>query len=535
MASIRQLSRRVALSMLLSLVLAVATATAQTTEGCVRVTILQVNDVYQFMPVDQGTRGGLERVLYLRKKIAQDAPNMLLLLSGDTISPSVESIKLKGEQMIFAWNTIGLDYATLGNHEFDFGPDELMKRIRESKFKWIAANVMDKNSGGYFGGIDPFVIREFQGVKVGLFGILLPETMTTSSPGKNVLIRQPCEAAREIVPKMRAKGAQVVVAITHLAMKQDKELAHCVPDIDLIIGGHEHTLLQSLAGRTPIFKMTADARELGRFDLNIDARSGKLQSVDWKVIPVTQDLDKRADFAALTKEFAAVTDKYKEQLATYNEVVGRTTVELDAGSESNRTGETNVSDFITDTFRKAYGADVALINGGSIRADTVYQPGTLSKHDVLAILPFGGEIMKIQVTGATLRRALEHGVSQSGPGAEPGNFPQVSGLRFSYDTSLPPGARVKKVTVGGQPLDDTRTYTLATSAYLIGGGAQYTMFKGARTLTKPGEVQTDTNLLMKAISSVESIAPQTDGRIERLNQPAKDTQNDCNLAPVEKK
>jgi 5'-nucleotidase len=298
MASIRRLSRRVALAAaLLSLVL-VASTVAQTTGGCVRITLLQVNDVYQFMPVDQGTRGGLARVLYLKKKIVQESPNTLFLMSGDTISPSVESIQLKGQQMIFAWNTIGLDYATLGNHEFDFGPDELLKRLGESKFKWIAANVIDKRSGTYFGRLDPFVIREFEGVRVGLFGILLPETITTSKPGENVSIRQPCETAREIVPKMRAAGAQVIVAVTHLAMKQDKELARCVPDIDLIIGGHEHTLLQSLAGHTPIFKMTADAREVGRFDLNIDARSGKLQSVDWKVIPVTQELDKEADFAS---------------------------------------------------------------------------------------------------------------------------------------------------------------------------------------------------------------------------------------------
>ncbi len=525
MALIRLLPRRTALLLLLTMIAALA-APAQpesSSSNCVRITLLQVNDVYQFMPVDRGTQGGLARVSTLRKQIIKDSPNTLFLFSGDTISPSVESIKLKGQQMIDAWNNIGLDYATLGNHEFDFGPDELLKRMKESKFQWLAANVTD-GKGNSFGGMPPFVIREVDGIKVGIFGILLPETMTTSKPGPDVKILGACETAKRIVPQMRAAGAQVVVALTHLSMREDKQLAHCVPEIDIIIGGHEHTLLQSLAGRTPIFKMTADARQLGRFDLTVDRATGKLQSVDWVVIPVN-------DKVAEDPQFAAVTEKYKDLLATYNEMVGRTRVPLDARSEANRTGETNAGDFVADSLRQATGADVALINGGTIRADTIYEPGPLSKHDVLAILPFGTEIVKIELTGETLRRALEHGVGQSGPGAEPGRFPQVSGLRFSFETSSPAGSRVKKITIGGLPLDDRKTYTLATNVYLVGGGDGYEMFKGARRLTKQGESQVDSEILRKAIASVpEGINPQVDGRIEWIGRPAEENQKECSIA-----
>jgi 5'-nucleotidase len=532
MTPIRPASRRTALALLLTLVVAISALSQQTqTSKCVHITLLQVNDVYQFMPVDRGTSGGLARVSTLRKQIMKDSPNTLFLFSGDTISPSVESLapvdpnapagdKLKGRQMIDAWNQIGLDYAALGNHEFDFGPDVLLQRMKESKFQWLAANVVDK-SGKSFGGMPPFVVREVGGVRLGFFGILLPDTMTTSTPGPNVQILNSCETAKRIVPQMRAAGAQVIVAITHLSMREDKELAHCVPEIDIIIGGHEHTLLQSLAGHTPIFKMTADARQLGRYDLTIDAATGKLQSVDWKVIPVN-------DQVADDPEFAAVKEKYKGLLASYSEMIGRTKVPLDAGSEASRTGETNVGDFIADSFRQAMAADVALINGGSIRADTIFEPGPLSKHDVLAMLPFGTEVVKIEVTGATLRRALENGVSQSGPGAEPGRFPQVSGLRFSFETSSPPGSRVKKITINGQPIDDKKTYTLATNVYLIGGGDGYDMFKGARQLTKPGESQIDADILRKAIAAAaDGIAPQTDGRIEWMNKPADDNKSEC--------
>src|SRR5829696_8060282 len=174
------------------------TVAAQEKSQCnVKVTILQVNDVYQFAPVDQGKSGGLGRVLTLKKSIQQENPNTLFLMAGDTISPSVESITTKGTQMIEAWNTAGLDYATFGNHEFDFGPEVLKERIKESKFGWVAANVIDTTTNKSFGGVPQFVVREFGGVKVGICGLVLPETKTTSRPGNNVEFRSPCDTAKE--------------------------------------------------------------------------------------------------------------------------------------------------------------------------------------------------------------------------------------------------------------------------------------------------------------------------------------------------
>src|SRR5689334_7086772 len=133
--------RRTALALALFLAALFSIAAQEKTQCNVKITLLQVNDVYQFAPVDSGTRGGLARLLTLRKSIQQENPNTLFLMAGDTISPSVESITYKGAQMIDAWNAIGLDYATFGNHEFDFGPDVLKQRMQESKFAWTAANV----------------------------------------------------------------------------------------------------------------------------------------------------------------------------------------------------------------------------------------------------------------------------------------------------------------------------------------------------------------------------------------------------------
>src|SRR6185369_15335463 len=178
--------RRTALALVL-FISAILSIAAQEKPQCnIKVTLLQVNDVYQFAPVDNGKSGGLGRVLTLTKSIREKNPNTLFMMAGDTISPSVESITYKGAQMIEAWNAIGLDYATFGNHEFDFGPDVLKQRIGESKFGWVAANVIDTTTNKTFANVPPFVVKEFGSVKVGIFGLVLPETKSTSKPGPNV-------------------------------------------------------------------------------------------------------------------------------------------------------------------------------------------------------------------------------------------------------------------------------------------------------------------------------------------------------------
>jgi len=478
----------------------------------VRVTVLHVNDVYQFIPVDGGTRGGLARLLTLKKQIKAENPNTIFTFGGDTLSPSVETRTFKGAQMIDAWNAVGIDYAVFGNHEFDVKTAELLARMKESKFQWLGANVFDTKTGKIFADTPPFVIREFNGVKIGFVGFLLPEAKQTSSMEDSLEVKNFCDTAKEIVPKMRAAGANAVIALTHLFMRQDKELAKCA-QFDLILGGHEHSLLQSSSNGTPIFKMTADARELGRFNFNFDAASKKLESLDWEIIPVTDKTEN-------APEFAVVTDKYKDILLKLAEPVGATGVQLDALSFSNRNFETNIGNFIADVYRQATGADVGLMNGGSIRADLTYNAGVLTKRDVLSILPFNNAIVKIEVSGKTLREALEHGVAKSGgEDTEPGRFPQVSGMNFTFDPTRPAGSRIIEIKIGGQSLDEKKVYTLATSDFLVSrGGDGYAMFKNAKVLIKADAAPKDSDLFEKAILTApnKTIAPKLENRVVRF-------------------
>lgn len=481
----------------------------------VRVTFLHVNDVYQFMPVEGGKRGGLARLLTLKKEALKENPNTIFTLGGDTLSPSVETRTYKGAQMIDAWNAVGLDYAVLGNHEFDIKTAELLQRMKESKFQWLGANVVDTKTGKIFAGTPPYIVKDFNGVKIGIIGFLLPETKETSSMEKDLNVTDFCTTAKNLVTQMRKKEkVNAVIGLTHLFMTQDKKLANCA-DFDLILGGHEHTLLQSSSNGTPIFKMTADARELGKFNLNFDAKTKKLNSLDWEIIPVTDEI-------AEAKEFAPVFEKYKDLLQKLAEPVGRTATELDALSLSNRTKETNIGNFIADTYRQAANADIGLVNGGSIRADLTYNPGVLTKRDVLSILPFNNPIVKVEMTGKTLREILEHGVARSAVGedGEPGRFPQVSGLSFKFDTTKPAGNRTSEIMIGGNALDEAKSYTLATSDFLVSrGGDGYAMFKNTKVLSPAETAPKDSEVFEQAIRNApdQTIAPKLENRIVKIN------------------
>jgi 5'-nucleotidase len=507
----------------LILLLSVFAVNAQKKEDClVKVTFLHVNDVYSFMPVDGGERGGLGRVLTLKKKFVAENPNTIFTMGGDTLSPSVESRTYKGQQMIDAWNAVGLDYAVLGNHEFDVKTDVLLQRMKESKFQWLGANVVDKKTNKIFADTPPFVIREIGGVKVGIIGFLLPETKQTSSMEENLEVTDFCQTAKKYVKQMRKQGAKTVVGLTHLAMSQDKQLAKCA-DFDLILGGHEHSLLQSSSNDTPIFKMTADARELGKFDLFINKTTGKLEQMDWEIVPVTNKIED-------APEFASVVDKYKDLLQKLAEPIGRTSEILDALSFSNRNKETNVGNFIADSYRNATGADIGFVNGGSIRADLIYNVGTLTKRDVLSILPFNNPIVKVEISGKILRQILEHGVARSAEESEAGRFPQVSGLKFTFDITKPAGNRVTEIIVENEPLNDSKNYTLATSDFIVSrGGDGYTMFKDAKVLIKAEDAQKDSEVFEKAIrqSPNATISPKLENRITRIGQKSGETKADC--------
>ncbi len=244
-------------------------------ERSAHVTILQLNDLYDIMPVEKGKKGGLARVATLRDRVAKENPNTVLILAGDFLSPSTMSSMFQGSQMVAGLNAIGLDFATFGNHEFDFGEDVTRQRMRESTFTWVSSNVLEGGAGLPFDSAVSFALREFNGIRVAFIGLTTPETHVLSKGARNLTFLDPVPAAKDVIARARRAKADVIIALTHQDMADDKQLAAAVPEIDLILGGHEHVPLDAKVGKTLILKTGSDAVALGRIDLLVTAGAGR--------------------------------------------------------------------------------------------------------------------------------------------------------------------------------------------------------------------------------------------------------------------
>src|SRR5262252_3054491 len=327
----------------------------------VHVTLLQINDHYVLEPVDGGRRGGMARLATLVRDLKRENPNTVFALAGDTLSPSVESALMRGAQMVAALNAVGLDFATFGNHEFDFGPEVLLERIKESKFRWLSANVIDRRSGQPFGGASTDVLLTLGGARVGLFGLTTTQTAQTSRPGPDVAFGQPVTVAKDVAARLRAQGANIVVAVTHVTMAEDKAIASAA-DVDVILGGHEHEPLVAEEGKTLITKAGSDARYLVQVDVWL-TRDGRLVERSWRFREVSRRIEPDAAVEALVRDYARRLDRKLDM------VVGKSKVPLEARSATLRTEETNLGDFVADALRERLGTDVAVINGGAIRTN----------------------------------------------------------------------------------------------------------------------------------------------------------------------
>lgn len=465
-------------------------------------TILQINDVYSTVPIDG--LGGLARVATIKKQLIAAGRTPLLMIAGDFLSSSVASSVFKGEQMIEALNAAGLDVATLGNHEFDFGVDLLLTRMQQARWQWVIANVIDAETNQIVGGAPPYVIRDVNGLKVGILGlILLDEGMSNPMLHTRLRLLDPIETAARYVPEMRQKGADVVIALTHLRINADRQLAERFPDIDLIVGGHEHYPIAVTTGRALISKAGMDARAVARIDV---IKRGAQVDRFYELMPVTSAIK---DDPATLEVVTAWESRLSKEM---DDPVGSTTEPLDAVDARIRGAETNLADLFADAIRQGVQADVALANSGGIRGNRVYPAGTIRRRDLISIHPFGNVICKVEISGAVLLQALNTGVSKL-PAAL-GGFPAVSGMTFRVVVGQPVGDRIRDLRINGEPVDPSRTYTMAIPNYVLDGGDGYTGLKDqVKVLIDAEQGPLIVSALERYIAGRE-ISPKVDGRIK---------------------
>jgi len=487
----------------------VSSALAQTPPPRIAtVTFLHLNDVYEISP-KQG-RGGFAPLMTLLRQERVAAPDAITTLGGDLIASSMMSGITKGTQMIELMNAIGLDLAVVGNHEFDFGTEVLKQRADESKFTWLGTNVQG-DDGKVLPGLVGTTTRKVGDVTIGFFGIITPDTRHLSNTGANVNFLPVLDTARVAVKQLKDQGADTIVALTHLTLAQDRELAREVRGINVILGGHDHDPMTVYEGGVFIFKVGADAQYLGVAKIQVEktqTQQGPRIRVwprEWRVI-TTAGVAPDPAVAAIVKQYE---DKLDENLKV---AVGTTTVELDSRRATVRLKESVIGNLIADAIRESTKADVAITNGGGIRGDRTYAAGTtLTRRDILTELPFGNVVVTMDITGADLRGALEEGVSLVEDVA--GRFPHVSGMTFVFDARRSRGSRVLEVKVGGNSLDPGAIYRLATNEYMMAGGDGYASLTKGKPIVDASGGPLMANVVMDYIAAQGSVSPALEGRI----------------------
>ncbi|WP_135663314.1 bifunctional metallophosphatase/5'-nucleotidase [Halorhabdus rudnickae] len=450
----------------------------------------------------------------LMDQLNEEYPNALRLGVGDDLASSVLSSVFDGKHIVDALNAGSLDYDGFGNHDFDMGPDTFREQVANSDFPWLSANTIDGETGEVFAkeeGAKKYVLTEVDGITVGLTGILTEETPNVATVG-NAEVLEPAPALQEVVPQMREEGADVVVVLSHVASPVvEEEVAPKVDGVDAYVGDHA-----ALAYETPKVVNGSLVSIIGDefkylAELHLEVEDGEVVSHEFTRHSLAEEVERGLE---PNPEVADLMRSYRDRLEEeVGAEIGRTETTLDAREKVVRREESNLGNYVAEKMRNHLDADVdvALMNGGGIRTDSQYEPGTLTQRDIVNIFPFGNRLTVLEVTGETLLATLENGVSEVERLS--GRFPQVAGMEYTYDMNNEVGDRITEVTVNGEAIDPDATYSLATNNFVSGGGDGYEMLADVPRILKPVNGPLLSSLLIRRIEAETPIAPERDGRI----------------------
>jgi 2',3'-cyclic-nucleotide 2'-phosphodiesterase (5'-nucleotidase family) len=440
-------------------------------------TILHINDLHGWMlphPGEgEGTEvGGLARMAALAERTGRGPT--LFVAAGDLMQGTNLSNFSRGKAVIEALSIMGLDASAVGNHDFDYGLETLRKRASEAAFPFLAANV--KGLGAEF--LTGWTVRRAGPFRVALFGLTTVETPVVTHPDnvRGLTFHSPVETARRLVPELRRR-ADLVVCLSHLGLAEDRRLAAAVPGIDVIVGGHTHTVVETplRVGTTYIVQAGERGDVLGV--LEIEVKDGSVVSASGRLVPVDGAAGEEMKMSALVERYR------RESEGILGEVVGRAVVDFIGRREMVRSGETNLGNLVADAVREAVPSDAAIVNGGAIRASV--PAGEVTAAHLYNVLPFDTFIVAFELSGSELRALLEDGLG--GLGKLGGGFPQVSGMSYSFDASAPAGSRLGKVRIGGAALRDDGRYVVALNDFLAAGGDGYRGLEGKKPAAgRPG-------------------------------------------------
>lgn len=423
------------------------------------------------------------------RRKALDGQNVLLLNGGDNFQGSLFYATYKGAVEAEFLNLMKFDAMTVGNHEFDDGEPALKTFLDAVQFPVLSVNVKTTSMSTIHERIKPSLVIEVGGEKIGIVGAVTTDTPEIASPGPEITIEDDIATITAEVQRLEAEGINKIIALTHVGYPRDKELIAKIPGVDVVVGGHSHSLLHNTDAKAegpyptmvdnpggyqvPVTQAASYSKYLGEFTVTFDDNGivkeakGDPLFLDNAIIPDEAVL-------ARIKELGAPIEELK------NKEISETTAAIDGDRNSCRAIECSMGNLIADAMlehTRGQGVTIAIQNGGGIRASI--DEGVITMGEVLTVLPFQNTLATFQLTGADLKASLEAGISEIEEGK--GKFPQVAGLKYSFDKSVAPNeGRLKSVEVeeGGAwvPLDEAKTYTIATNNFVRAGGDGYKLF-----------------------------------------------------------
>lgn len=491
------------------LALAIMVALPSSTDaGCAsgyRLTLLHFNDFHgQLAPLadpGQGNPGGIARLARLVADIrSEDAGRpVLLLFAGDLLQGTLSSSLFMGRPDVRLLERMGVDAAAVGNHELDYGQDNFRRLAETARFPFLTANIQAhpkplpvQATLTIGGGSEPVIA---------VLGLTTGELLTTTHPRntRGIEVEDPLEVAADVVPRLRER-ADLVVVLSHLGLSEDRRLARRVQGIDLIVGGHDHRVLDRpvMESGVPILQAGARGQWLGRMDLA--CREGRLKPVDYRLIPIDATRAEDPEVAADVARVVAQAD------AGMGEVIGRIDRNLSAARERIRRGEAVFGDFVADLAREITSADIALFNAGLFRAGI--PKGEVTLKEVYEAFPFGNQLVVGRLSGEQILAALRRSASLR-PEDDPGGLLQVSGLRYAIS-----GTRLASADLPSGPIRPDRLYRVVMPDFLAAGGDGYAMLLHQRDSEKTGRLVAE--VVIAAIRAGSPIPAGLDGRIQRL-------------------
>lgn len=471
--------RVLCLALALLLVLSL-TPVAFAAEEEAQIVILHTNDVHGYY--NDGVT--IAKIAGYKDALQAEGKGVVLVDAGDFTQGNLMVSLYKGATAYPIMKAAGYDYMTLGNHEFDYGATTYKTLAKKCGAKVLVANIVKEGSSQLI--LPGWDVKEVGGVKIGFFGLATPETKTKAHPDNTAGLefRDMTEVSKLAIRQLKAAGAEYIVCIGHLGVDVESvgvrsiDVVKAVSGIDLFVDGHSHTAFDAgyQVNDTLIVSTGEKCGNLGKVTLTV--KDGKVTAEKAALLNADAMADVKAD--AKTDKLVKTLEKKTERATS--QVIGSTSVLLDGERASVRGGETNLSRFVTDIFREVTGADVVMTNGGGIRASI--PKGKITVGDVRTVFPFGNSIVVKEVSGAVIREMMTSGL-KSYPNAS-GSMPQVSGITYKIKAT---GGAPYEIMVGDEPLDNAKTYTLATNDFTAAGGDGYSMLTPCKLVAYYGGME----------------------------------------------